>query len=263
MTKKPKSDYAIQTVNNALRLLEMFEGEERLGVTELSRRLELHKNNVFRLLATLEQAGYIEQCSKDDQYCLGVRCLELGQTYVRSRSLMCRARPILEQLATELGETVHLGIEQDDQVAHVDGEAPSHAMLTPAIRVGMRRPLHCTALGKALLAFASEARREAFDRDHASVALEGRTPATLVDRDKLVEELRTVAAQGFALDLEECERGLVCAAAPVFDASGAVVAALSVSAPTSRVDADGLHRRLIPEIRTAAAELSRQLGFGG
>jgi len=263
MSKKPKSDYAIQTVSNALRLLEMFEGEERLGVTELARRLDLHKNNVFRLLATLEQAGYIEQCAEDDQYRLGVRCLELGASYSDSRSLLCRARPLLARLAAELRETAHLGIERDDHVVHLGGELPDQLLLT-GLRLGSRLPLHCTALGKVLLAFAPDGRKEAFERERAAAGgLEARTPRTLVDRDKFRDELQAVASLGFALDLQECELGLVCAAAPVFDASGAVVAALSVSGPVVRLGDDDLHRRIVPAVRAAAEELSRQLGFRG
>lgn len=262
MTRKPKSDYAIQTVSNALRLLEMFDGEERLGVTELSRKLDLHKNNVFRLLATLEQAAYIEQCDEDDQYRLGVRCLELGHSYGRSNPLVFRARPALELLATELGETAHVAIEADDHVAHLDGVLPDQLVVT-SLRLGMRLPLHATALGKVLLAFGSEDRREAFDRDRARAGLEARTPATLVDRDKLFDELGTVAAQGFAVDVEECEGGLVCAAAPVHDASGSVVAAISISAPTPRISVETLHRRVAPAVQEAAEEVSRQLGYPG
>lgn len=260
MTRKPKSDYAIQTVTNALRLLEMFDGEERLGVTELSRRLDLHKNNVFRLLATLEQSGYIEQCAEDDQYRLGLRCLELGQSYGRSRSLLCRARPLLADLATEVGETVHLGVPDGDFVSHV-ASGSSHRMLVTACRTGMRLPMHCTALGKVLLAFAGDGRREAFDRDRASAGLEPLTPATIVDRDKLFDELRAVASRGFAIDLEECEIGLDCGAAPVQDEDGHVVAAISASAPTARMGEDELHRRIVPAVQAAALALSRQLGF--
>lgn len=263
MTKKPKSDYAIQTVSNALRLLEMFEGEERLGVTELSRRLDLHKNNVFRLLATLEQSGYIEQCDEDDQYRLGVRCLELGHSYGRSNPLLFRARPALELLAAELGETAHVAVPSSDHhVAHLDGVLPDQLLVT-SLRLGMRLPMHASALGKVLLAFGSEDCREAFDREHASAGLEARTEATVTDRDKLFDEIGTVAAQGFAVDVEECEPGLVCAAAPVHDAAGNVVAALSVSAPTTRVSLEDLHRRVVPAVQEAAEEVSRQLGYPG
>jgi DNA-binding IclR family transcriptional regulator len=263
MSKKPKSDYAIQTVSNALRLLEMFGGEERLGVTELSRRLDLHKNNVFRLLATLEQAGYIEQCAENDQYRLGVRCLELGHSYANSRSLVCRAQPLLDRLAKDLRETAHLGIEREDHVVHLGGALPEQMLMT-GLRLGARLPLYCTALGKALLAFAPDARKEAYDRAQAAAGgFAARTPRTLVDRDKFRDELQAVASLGFALDLQECELGLVCAAAPVFDATGAVVAALSVSGPTVRLDDDDLHRRIVPAVQAAAEQLSRQLGFGG
>jgi len=262
MNRKPKSDYAIQTVSNALRLLEMFDGEERLGVTELSRRLDLHKNNVFRLLATLEQSGYIEQCAEDDQYRLAVGCLELGQAYARSNSLLDRARGCLEALSEELGETAHVGVMRGDQVAHLDGVLPDQ-MLVTSLRLGARLPLHATALGKVLLASASEVRREAFDRECIAAGLEARTPATLVDRAKLLDELRAVAAAGSAIDLQECEPGLVCAAAPVHDATGAVIAAISVSAPAVRVGEDDLHRRVVPAVVAAAGSLSHQLGCAG
>ena len=102
--RRSKSDYVIQTVTNALRVLEAFRDKEELGVTELSRRLGLHKNNVFRLLATLEDKGYVEQCADSDRYQLGVRCLELGYTYGRSGGLLRHARGILEDLARVTGK---------------------------------------------------------------------------------------------------------------------------------------------------------------
>jgi DNA-binding IclR family transcriptional regulator len=108
--KKPKSDYAIQTVTNALRLLDVFREEEEVGVAALARRLGLHKNNVFRLLATLEEQGYIEQSPATERYRLGIGSLELGHSFLRSRALLARARPILEALCEETGESVHLGL---------------------------------------------------------------------------------------------------------------------------------------------------------
>src|SRR5271157_6484304 len=100
--KRPKSDYAIQTVSNALSLLHAFHCEEELGVTELSRRLRLHKNNVFRLLATLEESGYVEQAPASDRYRLSFACLALGQAFVRSRKLLREAQPLLEGLSEDL-----------------------------------------------------------------------------------------------------------------------------------------------------------------
>ena len=107
--KKPKSEYAIQTVTNALRLLDVFRDEEEVGVAELARRLGLHKNNVFRLLATLEEQGYIEQCPVSERYRLGIGSLELGHSFLRSRTLCGRARPILEEMWQRSGRRVSRG----------------------------------------------------------------------------------------------------------------------------------------------------------
>ncbi len=261
--KRSKSDYRIQTVTNALRLLEEFGADEELGVTELSRRLGLHKNNVFRLLATLEEMGYVEQAEQSERYRLGVRCLELGYAFSRHRDLVRSARPVLEGLARETGETVHLGVLRDFQVVHLDGEPASHLVAT-TLRVGQRLEAHCTALGKALLAASEASVRERFDRERvARGALEPFTSATITDREKLFEHLRTVASQGWAVDLEERATGLCCAAAPVHDATGTVVAALSVSGPLFRLDAERLLDRAVPAVLAAAARLSRELGWAG
>jgi len=206
--QRAKSEYAIQTVSNALRLLEAFEGEGELGVSELARRLNLHKNNVFRLLATLEEKGYVEQ-KENGCYQLGNRCLQLGHSFSRARVLMRLTRPVLERLARETGETAHLGVLRDFEVVHLDGEQ-SQALVVTALR------------------------------------------------DKLIEHLRRVAAQGWAVDLEESGRGLVCAAAPVH--ADRMLAALSVSGPAFRLDRDELEGRIVPAVVHAANGLSRQLG---
>lgn len=260
--RKPKSDYVIQTVTNALSLLEVFGGEEELGVTELSRRLDLHKNNVFRLLATLEQKGYVEQSRDSDRYRLGVRCLDLGQSFERNRSLLREGRSVVEELVGGLEETAHLGVLRDYQVAHLDGEAPDR-LIAAGCRTGSRLPVHCTALGKVLLAHTEPAVRERYDRQYvASNRLEGCTPRTILDREKLFEHLRAVSARGFALDIEEAASGLCCAAAPVYDATGRSVAALSVSGPSFRLDADALLDHVAPAVVSAAERLSSRLGFG-
>jgi IclR family KDG regulon transcriptional repressor len=259
--KKPKADYAIQTVINAMRLLESFRDEEELGVTEISRRLGLHKNNVFRLLATLEQQGYIEQCRENDRYRLGVRSLELGQAFARSRTLLRMARAVLEDLAQRCQESVHLGVMRDFEVIHVDGAQSDHLVLT-GLRIGRRLPVHATALGKVLLGCSPEEVRQSYDRSIvAGRALEQRTPSTITDPHKFFEHIRTVAVGGFALDLEECEVGLCCAAAPVFDGDGEVVAAVSVSGPAFRCGEARLLDEIVPRVTGAAEELSRHLGY--
>lgn len=274
---KPKSDYAIQTVCNALRLLEVFNDEPELGVSELSRRLDLHKNNVFRLLATLELGGYVEQSLQTDQYRLGVKCLELARAYTRSHTLNERCRPVLQELVDQLGETAHLGVLpslpvdvdssaaslREFSVVHLEGIQPDGLLLTSS-RVGRRLPIHCTALGKVLLACGDNEARESFDRQVvAAKGLVRMTPATFTDSHKLFDELSSVAGQGYALDLGECAVGLHCAAAPVYGDKGRIVAALSVSGPSVRLSEDTLHADVAPALVASAAILSEALGFQG
>ncbi len=259
--KKPKSDYVIQTVSHALRLLEEFRAEDELGVTELSRRLNLHKNNVFRLLATLEQRGYIEQSPANERYRLGAKCLELGETFCRSHPLLEQARPVLRDLAEEIGETVHLAQMTSFEVVHIDAQVHQQPILAPS-RVGQRLPVHCTALGKILLGAASECCRLVYDQNIvAGRPLPARTRATIVDPMKFYEQVRTAAGLGYALDIEECEEGLSCAAAPVHDRTGAVVAALSISGPSFRLGLDDLLTHVVPKVVAAADRLSRDLGY--
>jgi len=259
--KKQKIDYSIQTVANGLKLLEAFRNEEELGVTELSRRLDLHKNNVFRLLATLELAGYIEQSSTSERYRLGTSCLELGQSYLRSRSLLRGARPLLAEVATRSGESCHLGVMRDFYVVHIDGVG-SDQLIGSGLRIGQRLPVHCTALGKVLLGCAPESFHRDFtlQREH-ELSLGARTPATIVDSQKFFDQLRTTALRGYALDREECESGLSCAAAPVYGEEGQIVAAISVSGPAFRMGEERLLSEIVPLVTDAAGRLSRELGF--
>lgn len=260
--KKQKSEYAIQAVGNALQVLEAFGQEDELGVTDLAQRLGLHKNNVFRLLATLEQGGYVEQSAGNGRYRLGPACLELGQAFARAAGLLPRARSILEELVRSTGESAHLGVLREFEVVHLDGEQAQRLVLTVS-RIGLRLPVHCTALGKVLVGCGPESTQQEFDRRLcAGEGLQPRTESTIVDRDKLFEHLRGVKVQGFAVDVEECETGLCCAAAPVYESSGSVVAALSISVPRFRTTPESLVCDLVPAVVSAADRLSAQMGFG-
>ena len=259
--KKPKSDYVIQTVVHALSVLESFDTREDLGVTELAERLDLHKNNVFRLLATLQERGYIEQAEDTQRYRLGVRCAELGQSFARTHGLVRQARPFLEELARATRESVHLSVLRDFEVVHLDGEA-SKRLVGSGARLGSRLPAHCTASGKVLLGCAEPRLREEYDRLWVSAGrLEGRTRATILDREKLFEELRVTAGRGFALDLGECEEGMHCAAVPVHDASGRPAAALSLSGPAFRLGDERLVGDIVPGLTQSAERLSARLGY--
>lgn len=259
--KKPKSDYAIGAVVNAMRLLHVFREEDEVGVAELARRLDLHKNNVFRLLATLEQAAFIEQSPATERYRLGLTCHALGVAFARSRPLLERARPVLAQLMQETDETVHLAVRDGFEVVHLDGCMPSREIAI-RVRVGRRAPLHGTALGKVLLGCSperqwSEYGAHAIERGR----LPRRTERSIDDPDKFFEQLRSVAGLGYALDVGEYEDGLGCAAAPVHSGHGALVAALSVSAPLYRGGEERLAGELRRRVVAAADALSASLGY--
>jgi DNA-binding IclR family transcriptional regulator len=259
--KKPKSEYAIQTVTNALRVLDAFREADDFGVTELATRLHLHKNNVFRLLATLEQHGYIDQLKPTDRYRLGVRSFELGQAFVRGRSLHTRAHRYLEEVAAATGESAHLAVMRGFEVVYVDGIASDQLIATGSL-IGRRLPVHCTAAGKILLGCASETLREEFDRTVISESrLDVRTPNTITDSQKLFEQIRSARVAGFALEIEECVTGLCCAAAPVYDSEGIAVAAISVAGPVFRLGKDELLSKIAPAVVGAAERLSQDLGF--
>src|SRR5512144_68148 len=129
MGKKEKSEYIIQAVSHALDLLEQFHDDvDELGVTDLSKRLKLHKNNVFRLLATLEARGYIEQNKSSENYRLGLKCLQIGQTYIHQMGLLMQSRSILESLAKSTRESVYVGIRKGGFVMPLDFVEPQRAV---------------------------------------------------------------------------------------------------------------------------------------
>ncbi len=255
--RREKANYVIQSVSHALDVLEQFAGDaEELGVTELSKRLRLHKNNVFRLLATLESRGYIEQNRATENYRLGVRCLQLGQSYVDHMGLLRQARPIMAELVRQVRETTYLAVLRRAAVVPVEViEADRPVRIVS--QLGEALPLHCTAAGKAHLAFEQEDELRALVPD----GLPRFTERTIVDRQALLQQLRTVAASGYAVDLGEHLEDVRAVAAPVRDYARAVVGALAVVAPASRLTPERIEKEVAPLVLKAGRELSSRLGF--
>src|SRR5207249_2235894 len=254
--RREKSNYIIQSVSHSLDVLEQFFGEaDELGVTELSKRLKLHKNNVFRLLATLESRGYIEQNRATENYRLGIRCLQLGQNYVQHMGLLRQARPIMTDLVRQVRETTYLAVLRRVAVVPVEViEADRPVRIVS--QLGEALPLHCTAAGKAYLAFESEDDVRALLPD----GLPRLTERTIVDRQALVQQLRTVVATGYAVDLGEHLEDVRAVAAPVRDYARAVVGALAVVAPASRLTPERIEKEVAPRVLKAGRELSSRPG---
>ena len=259
MARKEKSEYIIQAVSHALDLLEQFHGNvDELGVTELSKRLKLHKNNVFRLLATLESRGYIEQNKATENYRLGLKSLALGQTFIKQMGLLRNAQPILAQLKQQANETCYAATFKDGLVFYLDVVETEHAVRVVS-RVGVGLPAHAAAAGKVHLAAMGE---DELAEVFPSGTLEARTAKTLTTLVDLKAELVKVASQGYALDDEEMDLGVRCIAVPIRDYTRRVVGALSISGPTMRFSDQRIAQDIIPLIRDAGAQLSARLGFG-
>src|SRR5437762_4126990 len=129
MVRREKSNYVIQSVSHALDVLEQFNGGvDEIGVTELSKRLKLHKNNVFRLLATLEARGYIEQNKVSENYRLGLKCLQLGQTFIKQMGLLLQSKTILEELARNMKESVFVAMRKGKGIIPLDFVEPPRAV---------------------------------------------------------------------------------------------------------------------------------------
>jgi len=258
MAKKDKSEYIIQAVSHALDLLEQFHGDvDELGVTELSKRLKLHKNNVFRLLATLESRGYIEQNRATENYRLGLKALELGQTFIKQMGLLRQAKPILEKVVKDCNETSYVAIFKEGFIVYLD-VVETDLTVRVVSRVGSRLPAHCTAAGKIHLAHMSD---EEIDSFLPRGELKRFTPNTIVSPAVLKEELKKVAEVGFAIDNEEMDPGVRCVAAPIRDYTRRIVGALSISGPSMRFPDERIEKELVPLVQKAADELSNRLGY--
>ena len=259
MAKREKKSYVIQSVSNALNLLEEFKGNrDELGVTELSKMLNLHKNNVFRLLATLEAKGYIEQNKATENYRLGVKSLELGQTFIKQLGLVRQAKPFLREIVEKCNEMAYVGTIRQNSVIYLDVEE-ANQMVKVDNRVGWRVPIHCTAIGKVQVAYSSE---EELEKLGILDEMERCTANTIVDRGEFLKHLKAVAKQGYALDNEEYNLGVRCVGVPLRDYTGRVVAGISVSGPSFRMTDEVLKKQIIPAVKAAGEKASKRLGFG-
>ena len=255
MVRREKHDYRIQAVVHALDVLEQFAGDAELGVTELSTRLGLYKNNVFRVLATLESRGYVEQSRATERYRLGVKCLQLGRSYIQHTSLAQHARLVLREVVDTCAETAYVAVRHQRTVVPVDVIEPEQAVrIVPPI--GRSLPLYRTAAGKVHLAF--ENRSDG--RIRIPEGPDADAERTAADRERLAVELDRIAHDGYALDTGEEIADVCTVAVPVRDHTRAVVGSLAISGPAYRMDEERLRRELVPLAVRAGHDLSGRLG---
>ncbi len=241
------------SIEKAFRILEILSAHSPLGVTEIADELGLKKSSVSRLLKALAELGYAEVTAQRGQYRIGPRILVLAKGYLEDDRLVREAQPMLHELALTLRASAHLAVLAGGDLVIVAKE-PSPEHIQVSTRVGGQAPLHASALGKVLLADLSEKRRAALLGD----TLTRYTEKTITDRRKLHKVLNETREQGFAVELEEEHVGVGCIGAPVRNAIGRWIAAISVAGPLQGTPfkIDAAHQQLVVE---KAAELSRRV----
>jgi len=244
----------VQSVDRAISVLEILAHAGEAGVTDIAAQLGVHKSTAFRLVSSLEHRGLVEQHVDRGKYRLGVGILRLAGATTARLDLVQESRALCRELALATGETVNLTVLSDGAALYVDQVAGSSA-LQPHNWVGQRIPLHATSNGKVLLSAMSDA-------EVAQTV--GRSPRTYTERTvpttaALVRQLAGVRESGYAVAVDELEVGLTAVAAPVRNAAGEVVASVSVSGPTFRLQGEPLEQATAATVDTAA-EVSRRLG---
>ncbi len=245
----------VGVVTKVLRILETLqESTTGLQLKDIALRTGINKSTAYRFLAHLEGEGYLFR-DEGGAYIVGPKLARLGSGVAYHATLRSVSRPVMQRLWVTTTETVNLGVLSGLDVLYLDVLESSHSFRLVS-QIGSRRPLHCTALGKAMLAFLGESERESA---LASLRLEKFAPRTITSIAGLRRELKKVTQQGFAVDDEEAGAGSRCVGAPIFDQSGNVAAAISVSGPITRIDRTKL-LQISTAVREGAQIVSRNLG---
>jgi IclR family KDG regulon transcriptional repressor len=255
-TKAPKEKTRLSSVANAMRLLRVFSDESyEIGISDLGKHLQLPKSTVHRLASTLIEADMLEQSEENGKYRLGLAVFELGSLVRRKMDVSIEAKPFLMALREKTGETVHLAILDGVSIMYINSLESKQA-IRMTLDIGMRKPAHSTAAGKVLLAFQPP---EVQERVLAQ-GLDQRTPNTIVDPVAFRHELAQIRNRGYANNDEENQVGVRSLAAPVWDYTGNVIAAISVAGPAQR-----LTKKVVagfaPEVVSSAEAISARLGY--
>ncbi len=246
----------VQSVDRTIDLLEALATRRGpTGISELAQMVGLHVSTVHRLLAALVDRGYVRQDPETSRYHLGARVFSLATAADLHLDLRLVARPYLERMMRQSGETASLVTVTEQEIVFLDQVASMH-LVKMLSAPGLRAPLYCTGTGKALLAF----KERAFAEPTLASPMRARTSRTIVTRAALEAELDEIRATGYSIDEEEMEDGVRCLAVPIFDRLRSCVGAMSVSGPTTRLTRERM-LKFAPIACRIAADLSAQLGY--
>jgi len=246
----------IQSIDRAMKVLECFsERNPELKLTEISERLKLNKSTLHGIIKTMKDYGVIEQNSETQEYKLGLKLVELANIVLNNLEIRNIAKPVLEKLVEEVNETVHLGQLEGDKIVYID-KVESHQSIRLFTNIGTLYDAHCTAIGKAILAYKSK--EEVINIIPEDI--EAHTPYTLTTKTEIIENLKKVRESGYSLDIEENIEGLKCVGAPIYDHKGDVNYSISVSGPISRMTKKNT-KFIIKKVLEATMEISKLMGY--
>lgn len=256
----PASTYTVKSLVKALNILKVLAEDERptYTLTEISRHLHLHVSTVHRLLVNLVRQGFVEEAPNSGGYQLSYRVLRMGLRVLDRLDFRRVASPLLRALNEETKETVHLAILQEGRAISIE-KFDSQQPVGLDARLGGVMPLHCTGVGKTILAYQGE---DVLNQITRSSGLERYTSHTITSLPQLRKELERIREQGYAFDHEEAVDGLRCVAGPVLDHEGRVVAAFSVAGPSTRMTTARLVE-LAGLVRSTSEQISYRMGFRG
>lgn len=257
MDSRSQRVYKVSSLEKALAVLDLFDvGKTGLSLSEIAQKLNTRPGTIYPTVQTLIRFGYLRQ-DGHKRYHLGLKFFERTHAALESLDLYEKAKPVLKELALSCKANAHLAVLYGRQVLYLHREEGYPSAIIKDI-VGHRVPAYCTGLGKVLLAALSEAELERF---LAQEELKALTPHTIIDPERLKEELNLVRIQGYAIDNEEFAEGNVCFAAPIRDHRHRVVAAISIALPKLR--AVQAKEALIEKVTTAAHRISEEIGYSG
>jgi len=259
MASHLQNRYLINSIIRACNILRCLSKDKaHFKISELARELHLDRSTTYRILLSLEKSGLVEKDKKTGEYSLGMAAFEIGNTYLRRMDLVQISKPIMEDLALKVRETVHLAVLSDQEIVYVD-KVDSPRTLGVISKIGQRGPLYSTALGKVLLAYQPKEEQSKIIRE---MRLKPFTVNTITSKKNLVKELKKVREQGYALDQRESEIDIECIGAAIKNYLGDTIAALSVSGPQKKIKTAG-DKEFINSVVGAANLISSKMGYRG
>lgn len=256
--QKSSDPNLVIAAEHALLLIEAIGERRTLRVNDAAELLGVVPSTAHRLLSTLRTLGFVVQERRSGPYGVGPRLTELALAAYGGVDVRAIARPILAGLRDELAETVNLMVLRGNEVHFIESlEGPGAVRV--GSRVGLVLPAHCSSGGKVILANLDS---EELHRRYPDRVLKVRTPRTIDNWDRLLEELSTVRQDGFALNLEEGDDGIAAVGYPIRRDSNSPLAAIAVAAPAFRVNREDALRRIVPAMARAAGEIERQMRTG-